>query len=143
MILKFKKVQEDAVVPTQADTGAAGYDLFSTENVHLLPNKPTKIRTGLALEIPEGYFGAVYIRSGISLKQVMLANSVGVIDSSYRGELCVLVTYYGNERFLVEKGMRVAQLVLQPCEPYLQFVEVGELSNSFRGEGGFGSSGLK
>ena len=140
MIVKFKKVHEDAVVPTRADVGAAGYDLYSVENVHLLPNKPTKIRTGLALEIPEGYFGAVYVRSGISLKQVNLSNSVGVIDSSYRGHLCVLATYYGNERFLVEKGMRIAQLVVQQHFS-VNFEEVDELTETDRGTGGFGSTG--
>lgn len=140
MIIKFKQLHEAAVTPTQADTGAAGYDIYALENVHLLPNKPTKIRTGLSLEIPEGYFGAVYVRSGISLKQVTLANAVGVIDSSYRGELCVLAIYYGNERFLVEKGMRVAQLVVQPYVS-VEFQQVDELGVTERGTGGFGSSG--
>lgn len=141
MIVKFKKLHEDAQVPTQADTGSAGYDLFAIENVHLLPNKPVKVRTGLALEIPEGHFGAVYIRSGTSLKQVMLANGVAVIDSSFRGELCILATYYGNERFLVEKGMRLAQLVVTTYVS-VSFIESDLLTETVRGSGGMGSSGV-
>lgn len=137
------KIITDNQVPAYATEHAAGIDLYckTKEDISIKPGETVKINTGLKVEIPEGYFGAVYPRSSTGVKkQLMLANTLGVIDSDYRGELMMFFYNYGKTNQVIKNGDRLAQLVIQP---YLrcQIEEVEELSESERNEGGFGSTG--
>lgn len=137
------KIITDNQVPAYATEYAAGIDLYckTKEDISIKPGETVKINTGLKVEIPEGYFGAVYPRSSTGVKkQLMLANTLGVIDSDYRGELMMFFYNYGKTDQVIKNGDRLAQLVIQP---YLrcQIEEVEELSESERNEGGFGSTG--
>lgn len=137
------KIKTDGKAPSYATEHAAGIDLYckSNENITIKPKETVKIHTGLYIEIPEGYFGAVYPRSSTGVKKnLMLANTVGIIDSDYRGELMVFFYNYGDCDQVVKNGDRLAQLVIQPflrCE----IRKVDELTDSKRGDGGFGSTG--
>ena len=137
------KIITDNQVPAYATEHAAGIDLYckTKEDISIKPGETVKINTGLKVEIPEGYFGAVYPRSSTGVKkQLMLANTLGVIDSDYRGELMMFFYNYGKTDQVIKNGDRLAQLVIQP---YLrcQIEEVEELSESERNEDGFGSTG--
>ncbi len=141
MELAFRKLRDDAVVPVRAYDGDAGLDLSSCERVTLGPGERATVGTGLAVAIPEGYAGFVQPRSGLASRHgITIVNAPGLVDSGYRGELrVVLLNTDAAEPFLVEPGMRIAQLVVMPvtsAEP----VEVDELPESERGVRGFGSS---
>ena len=143
MKISVKKLRPDAVLPTAGSQYAAGYDLYACIDapVTIAPHTTEKIGTGLAVAIPEGYFGAVFARSGLASKQGLRpANCVGVCDSDYRGEYIVAVHNDGEAPQTVSPGDRIAQLVILP---YLtaEFEEAGELSATERGAGGFGSTG--
>ncbi|MBQ7642435.1 MAG: dUTP diphosphatase [Clostridia bacterium] len=145
MKLKVKKLRPDAVLPVYGSLSAAGADLRSAEEGDILiPAGETRfIGTGLALEIPDGYVGLVYARSGLAAKRGLApANCVGVIDSDYRGEVKVALYNRGKEDEVVEKGERIAQIVITP---YLaaEYEEAENLGETARGEGGFGSTGRK
>lgn len=145
MNIKVKKLKPDATVPTMGSKFAAGADLYSAEDADVVigPNETKFIGTGLAMEIPEGYVGLVYARSGLACKRGLApANKVGVVDSDYRGEIKVALHNHGKEAQTVEKGERIAQMVIAP---YLSvnYEEADELSETERGEGGFGSTGRK
>ena len=144
MEIKIKKLKKDAVIPTKGSPFAAGSDLYSAENDLVIEaGKTAMIGTGLAMEIPEGYAGLVYARSGLACKEGLApANKVGVIDSDYRGEIKVALHNHSGEPQIVEPGERIAQMVIVP---YLtaRFEEVGELSDTVRGTGGFGSTGTR
>ena len=145
MKIKVKKLTPEAVMPTLGSRFAAGADLYSAENgdVVIAPGETKFIGTGLAVEIPEGYVGLVYARSGLACKRGLApANIVGVIDSDYRGVIKVALLYHGKEPQTLEKGERIAQMVIAP---YLSvsYEEADELSDTERGEGGFGSTGRK
>lgn len=145
MNIKVKKLKPDATVPTMGSKFAAGADLYSAEDedVVIEPGETKFIGTGLAMEIPEGYVGLVYARSGLACKRGLApANKVGVVDSDYRGEIKVALHNHGKEAQTVEKGERIAQMVIAP---YLSvnYEEADELSETERGEGGFGSTGRK
>ncbi len=145
MVIKVKKLTDEAVIPTLGSRVAAGADLYSAEkeDVVIMPGETKFIGTGLAVEIPDGYVGLVYARSGLACKRGLApANKVGVIDSDYRGEVKVALLNHGKEPQKVEKGERIAQMVVAP---YLSAVyeEAEELSDTERGEGGFGSTGRK
>ncbi len=145
MVIKVKKLVPEAVIPTLGSKFAAGADLYSAESgdVVIMPGETKFIGTGLAVEIPEGYVGLVYARSGLACKRGLApANKVGVIDSDYRGEVKVALYNHGKEAQKVEKGERIAQMVVAP---YLSAVyeEAEDLSDTERGEGGFGSTGRK
>ena len=145
MKIKVKKLTPEAVMPTLGSRFAAGADLYSAENgdVVIAPGETKFIGTGLAVEIPEGYVGLVYARSGLACKRGLApANKVGVIDSDYRGEIKVTLLNHGKEPQTLEKGERIAQMVIAP---YLSvsYEEADELSDTERGEGGFGSTGRK
>jgi dUTP pyrophosphatase len=131
----------DAVVPQRAYTGDAGLDLASCERVELGPGERALVGTGLAVAIPEGYAGFVQPRSGLAARHgLTVVNSPGLVDSGYRGELrVVLLNTDRTEPFVVEPGMRIAQLVVLQF-PELELVEVDELPSSVRGVRGFGSS---
>jgi len=142
MELPVIKLKENAVVPTRAHPGDAGLDLYSTEEAHLGPGERWSVGTGIALEIPEGHAGLVLPRSGLAREHgIALVNAPGLIDSGYRGEVRVLLLNTDPaETVRIEAGARIAQLVLTPVA-IAAAVEVAELSESVRGEGGFGSSG--
>ena len=123
--------------------GDAGMDLYSIETA-LIPSGEAKlIRTGLQIELPKGTEAQIRPRSGLALKySVTVLNSPGTIDEGYRGEIGVIIINHGKETFIVEKSMRIAQMVIQTV-PVVQLTEVNELSQSERGSSGFGSSGTK
>ena len=139
--LPIQRLHADAVVPQRAYTGDAGFDLASCERVELGPGERALVGTGLAVAIPEGYAGFVQPRSGLAARHgLTVVNSPGLVDSGYRGELrVVLLNTDRMEPFVVEPGMRIAQLVVLPI-PELELVEVDELPSSERGVRGFGSS---
>jgi dUTP diphosphatase len=139
--LPIQKLRPDAVVPGRAYSGDAGLDLSSCERVELAPGKRALVPTGLAVAIPEGYAGFVQPRSGLAAKHgISIVNTPGLVDSGYRGELLVnLVNTDQRDTFVVEPGMRIAQLVILPI-PELELIEVEELPESERGVRGFGSS---
>lgn len=145
MLVGIKKLVENAVYPKRGSKYAAGYDLCSasTYDVTIEPGQTVKIGTGIALEIPNGYFGAIFARSGLATKEGLRpANCVGVIDSDYRGECIVALHNDSTETRTVTSGERIAQLVIMPC-PDVVFVELKRgLEETERGEGGFGSTGL-
>lgn len=143
--VKFKKLTPNAIVPTYGTEFSAGADLYSgmTEPVIINAGTTEFIKTGIAMEIPEGLVGLVYARSGMACKKGLApANKVGVIDSDYRGELMVALHNHSQSPVTVEPGDRIAQLVLTP---YItaEFVEAEELSDTVRGDGGLGSTGTK
>ena len=137
--IKIKKLHKDAVIPSYSKDGDAGMDLTATEIINETHNIIT-YGTGLAFEIPKGYVGLVFPRSSIRKYELQLSNSVGVIDSGYRGEVQATFnkTHYKLENYKV--GDRVAQIMILPY-PKIELVETNELSNSDRGSGGFGSTG--
>lgn len=142
MNIKIKKLKDNAVVPTRGSKYAAGADLYSAENDLYIEDRQTvMIGTGIAMEIPEGYVGLVYARSGLACKEGLApANKVGVIDSDYRGEIKVALYNQSGQKKLVKNGERIAQIVIAPfLVP--EFTEVSELDETDRGEGGFGSTG--
>jgi dUTP pyrophosphatase len=138
----LKRLRPDAVVPVRAYAGDAGLDLTACERVELAPGERALVPTGLAVAIPDGYAGFVQPRSGLAAKHgISIVNTPGLVDSGYRGELLVnLVNTDAREVFVVEPGMRIAQLVVVPI-PAVSAVEVDELPPSDRSERGFGSSG--
>lgn len=144
--VRVKKLCEEAILPKYGSPSAAGADLYAlTEEggVCFAPSQTRMIRTGIAMEIPEGYVGLIYARSGIACKRSLApANKVGVIDSDYRGEIMVALHNHSAEEQKIENGERIAQLVIAP---YLTvaFEESDTLDDTERGEGGFGSTGKK
>ena len=141
--IKIKKLTDTAKTPTRGSEYAAGYDLYADvkENVQIKSHETVKIGTGLAMEIPDGYFGAIFARSGLAAKEGLRpANCVGVCDSDYRGEYIVAIHNDSEETKTITAGERIAQLVVMPYLP-VTFDEVTELTDTNRGEGGFGSTG--
>jgi dUTP pyrophosphatase len=142
MKLAVSKLNEEATLPSRAHEGDAGLDLYACEAAHIGPGERWSVGTGIAVEIPEGHAGLVLPRSGLAREHgIALVNSPGLIDAGYRGEVRVLLLNTDPaEGFRIEPGDRIAQLVVSPialAEP----VEAGTLSESARGDGGFGSSG--
>jgi dUTP pyrophosphatase len=139
--LPIRRLRDDAVVPERAYAGDAGLDLAACERVELAPGGRATVGTGLAVAIPEGYAGFVQPRSGLAAKHgITIVNTPGLVDSGYRGELkVILLNTDGNDTFVVEPGMRIAQLVVM-LVPGVAPVEVEELPESVRGVRGFGSS---
>jgi dUTP pyrophosphatase len=139
--LLIRKVRPNAVVPVRAYSGDAGLDLTSCDRVELAPGERALVPTGLAVAIPEGYAGYVQPRSGLAAKHgISIVNTPGLVDSGYRGELLVnLINTDRDEAFVVEEGMRIAQLVILEL-PDVDLVEVEALPESERGVRGFGSS---
>lgn len=139
MKIKIKKLDERAKVPTKANPGDAGYDLYATE---VGINKDIgyfEVKTGLAFEIPKGHVGYIFPRSSISKKKLFLSNSVGVVDSGYRGEVTFRFKPTNVGSGLYEEGDRVGQLIVMPI-PEIEFEVVKNLSETQRGSGGYGSS---
>ena len=139
--LKIKLINEEAVLPFQANKGDAGFDLFSSEQKIIKSGEAELISTGIIIELPEGTEAQIRPRSGLALKHsVTVLNSPGTIDEGYRGEIKVILINHGKADFMVEKHMRIAQMVVAPVAK-VTMLRVDELTNSERGEGGFGSSG--
>jgi dUTP pyrophosphatase len=137
----IQRLREEAVVPARAYSGDAGLDLAACDRVELGPGERAVVPTGLAVAIPDGYAGFVQPRSGLASRHgISVVNAPGLIDSGYRGEIrVVLLNTDRRETFVVEPGMRIAQLVVLPV-PELELVETEELPESERGVRGFGSS---
>lgn len=144
--VNFKRLDKNAHAPTYGSEYAAGADLYALTNgetVSFSPGETKMIHTGLAVEIPVGYAGLVYARSGIATKRGLApANKVGVIDSDYRGEVMISLHNHSNTDQEISDGERIAQLVIAPFLA-AEFCETEELSDTARGEGGFGSTGKK
>ena len=144
MEIKIKKLTETATIPTSGTKYAAGYDLHADieKGSETIPaHKTQKIGTGIAMEIPEGYVGLIFARSGLSTKRSLRpANCVGVIDSDYRGEICVALHNDGQEAQAIHDKDRIAQIAFVP-HLSVTFKETDTLEESERGEGGFGSTG--
>jgi dUTP pyrophosphatase len=136
-----RRLRDDAVLPSRAYDGDAGFDLAACEDLTLAPGQRAVVGTGIAVEIPSGYAGFVQPRSGLASRHgIGVVNSPGLIDSGYRGEIrVVLLNTDARETFTVERGMRIAQLVIAPVAS-VRLVEVEELATSERGARGFGSS---
>lgn len=144
MKILTKKLNENATLPAYGSQYAAGADLYACERtpVEIAPGKTAFIHTGIAIELPAGTVGLVYARSGLACKQDLApANKVGVIDCDYRGEIMVPLHNHGREAQVVAHGERIAQMVITPYIPAL-FEEKEMLSDTVRGAGGFGSTGL-
>lgn len=144
MNLKIKKVRDNAKIPFRATSGSAGMDLYACidEPITLAGGEKAVIPTGIAIELPNEQLAAfVFARSGLAIKHgIGLLNSVGVIDSDYRGEICVGLINQFKEEYTINPDERIAQLVIMPVS-VIEPVEVRELGDTERGEGGFGSTG--
>ena len=143
--LKIKKLLLEAKLPAYGSANAAGADLYalSEHAIRIGANETAIVHTGLAAEIPEGYVGLIFARSGLATKKGLApANKVGVIDSDYRGEIRVALHNHSKYMQSIEPYERVAQLVIMPYV-YAELIETDELSDTERGEGGFGSTGSK
>ena len=138
MKLKVKRIHEDAKLPLYQHKGDAGLDIFSSIDCVLEKGEVKPVSSGIKVAIPEGYVGLIWDKSGISLKGVH--RLAGVVDSGYRGEVKVVMVNLGDEPFVIEKGMKIAQILIQPINE-VEVVEVEELEETSRGEEGFGSTG--
>lgn len=140
MQIKINKLHPDAKIPTYGRDGDAGMDFYGTEHVTVAPGDTSHIKTGIAMEIPDGYVGLFWDKSGLSFKHGIKVLG-GVIDSNFRGEIVLGIINLGREAYTFEKGHKVMQMLVQPVEQ-VEWVEVDELSLTERGEQKFGSSGL-
>ena len=144
-LVKIKKLNSNAIIPTYGTEFSAGADLYACleETVTIAAGETAFIRTGLAMEFPVGFAGFIYARSGLACKKGLApANKVGVIDADYRGEVIVALHNHSKNAIAVEHGERIAQLVIAPFLT-AQFEEADELEDTTRGSGGFGSTGTK
>ena len=142
MTVKFRRIDPSAELPTYAHPGDAGMDIRSIEELTIEPGARALVHTGLVMVLPPGYEAQVRPRSGLALKNgVTVLNTPGTIDEGYRGEIGVILANFGSEPFKVEKGAKIAQMVIAPCAR-AEFVETDEVDDTVRGTGGFGSSGL-
>lgn len=139
MELKIKKISPDAKIPTYAHHDDAGFDLYASENVTISVGTRAVLGTGIAMEIPDGYVGLIWDKSGLSNTHG-LKTLGGVIDAGYRGEVKVGIINLSNEDYMVGAGHKIAQMLIQKVE-HAEIKEVDELSDAIRGEGGFGSTG--
>ncbi len=139
MKIKIQKINSEAIVPNYAIKGDAGLDFYSVEDVILKPMERKAIKTGVKIEIPEGYVGLIWDKSGLALNDGV-KTMAGVVDSVYRGEVKTVLINLSNQDFEIKKGQKIAQMLIQKIEhPEIEIVEF--LSESGRGEGGFGSTG--
>jgi dUTP pyrophosphatase len=137
--IKIKKLRSDAKVPSYANPGDAGMDIYSVEDLILPPKHRAKIKTGISIELPKGYVSLVWDKSGVGSKGIKVLG--GVLDSGYRGEYIIMLVNLSSENFEIKKGQKVAQILIQKVEsPKIKVVD--SLTDSKRGAGGFGSSGV-
>ena len=139
--VKIQKTDLEIKTPTYAHAGDAGMDLYAAENIIIKPGERKVVATGVKMEIPAGYVGLIWDKSGLASKNG-LKTMGGVIDSTYRGEVGVVVMNLGDREYRVEKNAKIAQMLIQRIEN-IEIEEVNNLENSSRGEGGFGSSGMR
>jgi len=137
--IKIKLIDERAKTPKKTNTNDAGFDLFSIEKVSIGSGKRAIVKTGITMTIPDGYVGLIWPRSGLAVKNG-IDTLAGVIDSGYRGEICVVLQNHGDSTYELNPGDRIAQMIFQTIG-CVYFNEVDSLEDSDRGEGGFGSSG--
>jgi dUTP pyrophosphatase len=143
IVVKIKKLHKDAKIPKYETTLSAGFDFYSVEDVVIQPHETKLVKTGLSIELIPGYELQVRPRSGLSLKtDIRIANSPGTVDADYRGEVGIIVWNTGDDEIKIEKGMRIAQGIINKVER-VEFIVVDELSDTKRGSGGFGSTGIK
>lgn len=149
-VMRIKKLHPDAILPTQGSAAAAGYDLYSVDTFCIEPGETRLVHTGLAIEMPEDFWGGIYARSGLATKKGLRpANGVGVIDTDYRGEIMVALHNDSSSIQHIDAGDRIAQLIFHqqwtigPDKDGNIWQVVAELSETSRGEGGFGSTGTK
>lgn len=137
--IKIKRLRDNAIIPTRGSDYSAGFDLYSCDKVMIKPHETIKVGIGLSMELPRGYFGAIFPRSGLATKEGLRpSNCVGVCDEDYRGEYIVALHNDSEETRFVNIGDRIAQLILLP---YMNLIfEEDELSDTDRGAGGFGST---
>lgn len=141
MNVKIQKLTNTAKIPFHGSDAAAGYDLYADQDYMIPAGETAKISTGIAMAIPNGYWGGIYARSGLATKQGLRpSNCVGVIDSDYRGPIIVALYNDSLELRMIHKGDKIAQMIISPFE-YWQIEQVEELENTDRGSGGFGSTG--
>ncbi|GAA0740425.1 dUTP diphosphatase [Clostridium oceanicum] len=141
--LKIKKLNEEAIIPKYAHDSDAGMDLYSVENKTINVGETILVKTGIAIELPENTEAQVRPRSGLALKHsITVLNTPGTIDEGYRGEIAVILINHGKKPFDIEKGMRIAQMVIKPVLK-VKVTEALDLTSSDRNAGGFGSTGLK
>ena len=141
--LKVKRIHKEAIIPSYAHEGDAGLDLFSVDEILIKSGERALIKTGIQIELPYQTEAQIRPRSGLALKNgITVLNTPGTIDEGYRGEIGIILINHGKEDFLVEKGMKIAQMVIKPVWK-VEVSEVSELSDTLRGEGGFGSSGIR
>lgn len=139
--VRVKRLHPDAKIPKAAKKDDVAFDLCSVIDYEIKPGERFAVPTGIAVEIPVGYEGQVRPRSGLALKEgLTVLNTPGTIDSGYRGEVKTIMINQGDSPFKITKGMRISQLAIRPV-PEVEFIEVDELSDTDRGEGGFGSTG--
>lgn len=139
-ILQVKRLSDKAILPIKGSYGAAGYDLFSTENVIIPARKKACIKTGISIALPDETYGRVAPRSGLALKNSIDVGA-GVIDMDYRGEIAVILFNHGDQDFEVSEGDRIAQLIVERIMPTI-LKEVDDLSKTMRDKNGFGSTGF-
>jgi len=142
VIIKVKRVCQDALLPCYKTHGSSGMDLCSTERLDIGINEIKLVSTGIAVAVPNGYEAQVRSRSGLALKGIFVLNSPGTVDCDYRGEVKVILANFGSDVFHIEKGDRIAQLVIAPVV-HAELAEVDNLDSTLRGGGGFGSTGIK
>lgn len=141
MILKIKKLDPNAIIPTRANPTDAGADLYALEDIRIQPNTRELVRTGISLEVPESYYARIAPRSGLAYKNGIDVLA-GVVDSSYRGEVGVILLNTDTQKiFNIRAGDRIAQLIIE-AHYNMTIREVDSLSDTTRGDGGFGSTGL-
>lgn len=141
-MIKIMKIDPDAVLPSKAHPTDAGYDLYAAQTLTIQPGESALVGTGIAMALPAATEAQVRPRSGIALKhQVTVLNAPGTIDADYRGEVKVILINHGRVPFHIEKGMKIAQMVIAPVLA-TQLSEAASLDDTQRGEGGFGSSGM-
>ena len=140
--LNIKKVNENAILPRYAHKGDAGMDIYSVVDLNIAAGESALVGTGIAIELPQNTEAQIRPRSGLALKyQITLLNTPGTIDEGYRGEIKIIVINHGRNDFQVTKGMKIAQMVIKPIYT-VEIIEVDQLSDTSRGEGGFGSTGM-
>ena len=140
--IKIQKISNDAIIPRYAHDTDTGMDIYSTEEIVILPNHRCLVPTGIKVEIPKGYEIQIRPKSGLAIKHgITILNTPGTIDSGYRGEIKVIVINHSSKHYKIEKGQKIAQIILNKIEK-IKFTET-KLGKTKRGEGGFGSTGLR
>ena len=140
--VKVKKLSKKAILPSFAHPGDAGMDLFSVENKVLEPGRSYLVKTGISIQLPKNTEAQIRPRSGLALKHMItLTNTPGTIDEGYRGEIGVIMINHGKDDFEIKEGMKIAQMVIKPIYE-VNITESKDLSDTSRGEGGFGSTGI-